>query len=198
MVHVKRFHCPIGVFFISLQALTEVLFSFAVPPFGCYCSGNGKLFCTRFTCAFVISLTLHGGGEGSNGWCRSWALLGGSSGVLGRLLLKVGVWLFNSTHFLCRVECLVSGVQECKNDVFLALQGSGQSGWIPRFVFAVFSTAVSGYHGIVLQATTATAVVVEQRQNITSKDLQRSTPHCPKTLDTPPSQMASHKSIYER
>ena len=103
MVQVKRFHRPIGVFFVSLQALTEVLFSFAVSPF-CYCPG--KLFCTEFTCAFVIAPLLHGGGEGGNGGYRTCASLGGSSGVLGRLLLKVGAWPFNSTHFLCCLECL--------------------------------------------------------------------------------------------
>ena len=104
LVQVKRFHCPIGVFFISLQALTEVLFSFVVSPFGCYCSG--KLCCTGFTCAFVIALTLHKGGEGGNGGYWLWALLGGSSGVHGQLLLKVGAFLFDSTHFLCRLGCL--------------------------------------------------------------------------------------------
>ncbi len=94
LVQVKRFHCPIGMFFISLQALTEMLFSFAVSPFGCYCSG--KLFCTRFTCAFVIALILHGGGEGDS-WQRRRrvsivGVVGRQRGVLGRLLLKVVAW----------------------------------------------------------------------------------------------------------
>jgi hypothetical protein len=169
LVQVKRFHCPIRVFFISLQALTEVLFSFAVSPFGCYCSG--KLFCTGFTCAFAIALTLYASGKGGNNGYQAWVSMGGSSGVLGQLLLKVGVWPFNSTHLVCCLECLVSGVQECKNDAVLAVQRNGQSGWIPRFVFAVFFTVMLGYHGIVLQAITATAVVVERRQHTTSKDL---------------------------
>ena len=180
LVQVKRFHCPIRVFFISLQALTEVLFSFAVSPFGCYCSG--KLFCTGFTCAFVIALTLHGSGEGGNGGYWSWASLGSSSEVLGQLLLKVGVWPFNSTHFLFRLECLVLGqcVPCCMRK---------RPTVCIRCVF---------HGGILLQITTATAVVVERRQNTTSKNLWRSTPRCAKTLGTPPSQTASHKSIYER
>ena len=80
MVQVKRFHCSIGVFFISLQALTEVIFSFAVSPFGCYFSG--KLSCTGFTCAFVIALTLHGGGEGDRWQRRRWVST--IVGVVGR------------------------------------------------------------------------------------------------------------------
>ena len=70
LVQVIRFNCPIGMFLISLQALTKVLFSFAVSPFGCYCSG--KLFCTRFACAFVVALTLHGGKEGNSWQRRLW------------------------------------------------------------------------------------------------------------------------------
>jgi hypothetical protein len=153
LVQVKRFHCPIGVFFISLQALTEVLLSFAVSSFGCYCSG--KLFCTGFICAFVIALTLHGGGEGGNDGYRSWASLGSSSGVLGQLLLNMGVWPFNSTHFLCHLECLVLGqcVPCCtrkRPTVCICFVFDG---------------------GILLQTTTATAIEVERRQNTTSKDL---------------------------
>jgi hypothetical protein len=79
--------------FIAPQALTEVLFRFAVSPFGCYCSG--KLFSTRFTCAIVIALTLHDGGE-DNSWRRRWwvSIVGivGQQQRVGRLLLKVGVW----------------------------------------------------------------------------------------------------------
>jgi hypothetical protein len=79
--------------FIALQALMEVLFSFAVSPFGCYCSD--KLFCTKFTCATAIALTLHGSGEG-NSWRRQrWVLIVGVVGQqqwVGRRLLKVGAW----------------------------------------------------------------------------------------------------------
>ncbi len=93
LVQVTRFHCPIGMIFIALQALTEVLFSFAVSPFGCYCSS--KLFCTRFTCAIVIALTLHGGGEGNSWRWQRWVSIVGIVGqqqCVGRQLLKVGAW----------------------------------------------------------------------------------------------------------
>jgi hypothetical protein len=79
--------------FIALQALTEVLFSFAVSPFSNYCSG--KLFCTRFTCAIVIALILHGGGEGDSWWWQRWVSIMGVDGQqqwVGRRLLKVGAW----------------------------------------------------------------------------------------------------------
>ncbi len=47
LVQATRFHCPIGMIFVTLKALlTEVLFSFTVSPFGYNCSG--KPFCTRF------------------------------------------------------------------------------------------------------------------------------------------------------
>jgi len=55
----------------------------------------------------------------------------------------------------------------------------------------------AGYHGIMLQATTATTVVVERRQDTTSKSLKihATLPRdsCHTTLKT-----AFHKSIYER
>ncbi len=88
-----RFNCLIGMIFIALQALTEVLFSFTVSPFGCYCSG--KLFCTRFTCVIVIAFTLHGGGESDSWRRRRWVSIVGVVGQqqwVGRRLLKVGAW----------------------------------------------------------------------------------------------------------
>jgi hypothetical protein len=79
--------------FNVLQALTEVLFSFAVAPFGCCCSG--KLFCTRFACAIGIALTLHGSGEGNSWRRRRWVSIVGvfwQQQWIGPWLLKVGAW----------------------------------------------------------------------------------------------------------